>query len=173
VAGPGRLVARCAWKLRAKVMAPGPHSRRVLAQQPRALPPPRALLVVRGPLGPADVPALEERVRALVRVRGVGVVLCDVGALFGPDAGTVEALARLVLAARRLGRDTRLLHAPPELRELLALAGLEAVLRCAPDQAGSDGGRPKIGKKRAVSRKKVIPLSRSPRISSTWSDQGS
>jgi hypothetical protein len=40
----------------------------------------------------------------------------------------VDALARLVLEARRLGLDLRLLHAPPDLLELVELAGLAGVL---------------------------------------------
>jgi hypothetical protein len=45
------------------------------------------------------------------------------------DASTVDALARLQLAARRAGVDLRLRHATRELRELLAFAGLEEALR--------------------------------------------
>ena len=57
-----------------------------------------------------------------------GLVICDVGALTRPDAGTVDALARLQLAARRCGCRIRLRNVGPELEDLLALAGLaEAV----------------------------------------------
>ncbi len=52
------------------------------------------------------------------------VLTCDVGAIVDPDAVTVDALARLQLTARRKGRTIRLLHASPELEELLALTGL-------------------------------------------------
>ena len=38
--------------------------------------------------------------------------------------GTVDALARMALAARRLGRDVELRRARPDLLELLVLAGL-------------------------------------------------
>jgi hypothetical protein len=44
----------------------------------------------------------------------------------------VDALARLQLAARRVGVELRLRHAPVELRELIALAGLEEALRVEP-----------------------------------------
>lgn len=40
---------------------------------------------------------------------------------------TVDALARLRLAARRVGLDVRLAAEEPELRELLRLTGLEDV----------------------------------------------
>ena len=53
---------------------------------------------------------------------------CDLSAVVRPDLGTVDALARMSLAAKR--RDCRLrLHAvSPELRALVALAGLSDVL---------------------------------------------
>lgn len=60
-----------------------------------------------------------------------GTIVCDVGSLTDLDFGTVDALARLELAARRLGRRLRLVRASPELRELLGLAGLQDVVRCA------------------------------------------
>ncbi len=55
---------------------------------------------------------------------------CDVGGVTEPDMGTVDALARLQLAARRLGCSIRLRHASRELQELLSLAGLSDVLPC-------------------------------------------
>ena len=45
-----------------------------------------------------------------------------------PDAVTVDALARLQLAARRLGCQVRLRNASDELRELVAFMGLCDVL---------------------------------------------
>ena len=44
------------------------------------------------------------------------------------DLGTVDALARLQLAARRLGLELRLCRAPPELVELVHFVGLGEVL---------------------------------------------
>jgi hypothetical protein len=58
------------------------------------------------------------------------VVACDVAGLTDADLETVEALARLQLAARRLGGKVWLRHASVELRDLLQLAGLEAVVPC-------------------------------------------
>jgi hypothetical protein len=55
-------------------------------------------------------------------------IVCDVGAL-APDAAAVEALARLQLAARRVGLEIRLCRASSELRDLLVFCGLEDVLR--------------------------------------------
>jgi ABC-type transporter Mla MlaB component len=49
-----------------------------------------------------------------------------------PDLTAVEDLARLQLAARRLGCSVRVEGACAELRGLLDLVGLEAVLPCGP-----------------------------------------
>ena len=55
------------------------------------------------------------------------IVECDVAGL-PPDAATVDALARLQLAARRNGCHLRLRNASAELVALLGLAGLRDVL---------------------------------------------
>jgi ABC-type transporter Mla MlaB component len=85
-------------------------------------------LVISGPLARADIAELCERVRALLRDSDADLVVCDVAALLDPDAVTVDALARLQLTARRLGRQVRLRHACGELQDLLALMGLRDVL---------------------------------------------
>jgi ABC-type transporter Mla MlaB component len=82
------------------------------------------VLVISGPIGPADVPALWEHVRGLLQRCDAGVVVCDVATLADPDA----ALARLQLAARRFGRHVRLRHACGALQDLLALMGLTEVV---------------------------------------------
>jgi hypothetical protein len=53
---------------------------------------------------------------------------CDLRAVT-PTAAALDALARLQLNARRLGLELRLSHASSELRELIAFAGLDEVLR--------------------------------------------
>jgi ABC-type transporter Mla MlaB component len=85
-------------------------------------------LVIGGPLTPADAAALCERARLELERSGAEVLVCDVAALKRPDAGTIEALARLQLTARRLGRQVRLRDPSRELRELLDLFGLSEVL---------------------------------------------
>src|SRR3954447_6513285 len=96
---------------------------------PRPLPEPDArVLVIAGRVRCADVPALCARVAALLEGGGERVVVCDVAALDRPDAGTVGALARLQLTARRLGGRIRLRHASPELRELLSFLGLDEIV---------------------------------------------
>jgi ABC-type transporter Mla MlaB component len=64
---------------------------------------------------------------ALADLAGAEVVFCDVRDA-DPDAATVDALARLQLAARRQGCEVRLRRASDELRELLAFMGLAEVL---------------------------------------------
>jgi anti-anti-sigma regulatory factor len=90
------------------------------------------VLVVDGPITPADVPALGDRALALLEGTGAGVIACDVRAVVDPDTVVVDALARLQLVARRLGSRLRLLNASQELWELLALMGLDGVLSCGP-----------------------------------------
>jgi ABC-type transporter Mla MlaB component len=80
---------------------------------------------ITGPIGRADLPGLCDRVCALLPDRGATAV-CDVAGV-EPDAVTVDALARLQLAARRRGCVVRLRHAPIELLELVAWMGLEDV----------------------------------------------
>jgi anti-anti-sigma regulatory factor len=52
---------------------------------------------------------------------------------------TVDALARLVLAARRRGLELRVRNVPRELRELVELAGLTAVLGVEPRRETEEG----------------------------------
>ncbi|MEU8821745.1 STAS domain-containing protein [Actinoplanes sp. NPDC048796] len=59
---------------------------------------------------------------------GCGVVVVDVSAVTDPTVITIEALARLKLAARRHGRELRVRGARPRLTELASLLGLEGVL---------------------------------------------
>ena len=82
---------------------------------------------VRGPIAEADLPGLCERVCALLEDSGAGVGVCDVRGV-DPDAVTIDALARLQLAARRHGCRVRLRHASSELRDLVAFMGLADVL---------------------------------------------
>ena len=80
-----------------------------------------------GPIARDDLPGLCNRVCAALHERGPGVTRCDVGGV-EPDAVTVDALARLQLAARRLGCEVRLENASEDLRELIAFMGLRDVL---------------------------------------------
>ena len=74
-----------------------------------------------------DLPGLCDRVCALLQESGDSVARCDVSGV-AVDAVTVDALARLQLAARRQGCQVRLRNASDELRELVGFMGLRDVL---------------------------------------------
>lgn len=82
---------------------------------------------LRGPIAREDLPGLCDRVCALLGGTVAEVAFCDVLGV-EPDAVTVDALARLQLAARRHGCLVRLRHASDELKELVAFMGLADVL---------------------------------------------
>jgi ABC-type transporter Mla MlaB component len=82
---------------------------------------------VHGPIARADLPGLCDRVCALFERSKAAVALCEVRSV-EPDAVTVDALARLQLAARRYGCQVRLRDASEELLELVAFMGLTDVL---------------------------------------------
>jgi ABC-type transporter Mla MlaB component len=93
-----------------------------------ALRPPHTIgFSVYGPIARADLPGLCERVCALLERSGADVAVCDASGV-DPDAVTIDALARLQLAARRHGCVVRLRNASPELRELVDFMGLKDVL---------------------------------------------
>ena len=80
-----------------------------------------------GPIVRSDLPGLCARVCALLQAGTAVVVVCDVGDVL-VDAVTVDALARLQVAARRRGCQIRLRNASDELLELVAFMGLQDVL---------------------------------------------
>ncbi len=82
---------------------------------------------ITGPIARGDLPGLCDRVCALLSANGAGIARCDVRGI-EVDAVTVDALARLQLAAQRHGCRVRLRHASAELRELVAFMGLSDVL---------------------------------------------
>ena len=92
------------------------------ATEPRAM-----AFEIHGPIARADLPGLCERVCDLLRVGRPDVVYCEVGDVEA-DAVTVDALARLQLAARRYACQVRLRSASDELRALVAFMGLADVL---------------------------------------------
>jgi ABC-type transporter Mla MlaB component len=93
-----------------------------------ASPAPQAIaFAIRGPIQRADLPGLCERVCGLLTENRPEVALCDVAGV-DPDCVTVDALARLQLAAHRHGCRVRLRNASPELIDLAAFMGLSDVL---------------------------------------------
>ena len=88
---------------------------------------PSLAFAVHGPIARADLPGLCDRVCALFASSGTAIAFCDVASV-PADAVTVDALARLQLAARGYDCRVRLRNASPELRDLVAFMGLEDVL---------------------------------------------
>ena len=89
--------------------------------------PQTVVFAIDGPIARSDLPGLCERVCALLEGSRAELALCDVSGV-EPDGVTIDALARLQLAARRHGCQVRLRHASSELLELLAFMGLRDVL---------------------------------------------
>lgn len=83
-----------------------------------------AVLVPAGPVTRDGVARLCDDVRELLLTTRTGVVVCDVGGIGPPGLGTIDALARMQLAARRAGGRIRLRGPDPALRALLRLVGL-------------------------------------------------
>ncbi len=84
------------------------------------------VFAIDGPITRTDLPRLCEQVCALIERTGADVALCDVSKV-DPDAVSVDALARLQVAARRRGCQARLRGASNELVDLLAFMGLRDV----------------------------------------------
>ena len=80
-----------------------------------------------GPIARGDLPGLSDRVCALLSEGGATLAFCDVTGV-DVDAVTVDALARLQLAARRQQCRIRLRNASDELRDLIAFMGLDEIL---------------------------------------------
>ena len=86
------------------------------------------VLVFGGPVTRGDVPGLCDSVCALLQASDADLILCDVGAVVDPDVAAVEALARLRVATRRLGRRMHVQNASVDFEALLAFMGLGDVL---------------------------------------------
>jgi hypothetical protein len=100
--------------------SPGPPSH--MASGPTTI-----VLSVGGRLAPVDLPRLCERGRALLEASGADVLVCDVGGVAEADVVVLDAVARLQLTARRLGKRICVRRASRELCALLAFTGLAEV----------------------------------------------
>ena len=80
-----------------------------------------------GPIARADLPGLCARICRLLEDSHPQLAFCDVADV-DADAVTVDALARLQLAAYRHGCKVRLRKSSPQLRDLVAFMGLKDVL---------------------------------------------
>jgi ABC-type transporter Mla MlaB component len=87
----------------------------------------RTTLAIHGPILRCDLPGLYRRVCDLLARREARVLICDVHGVEA-DAVSVDALARLALAARRYDCQVRLRGASKELSELVSFMGLDEVL---------------------------------------------
>ena len=89
---------------------------------------PPVALVIHGPIARGDLPGLSDRVCEVLCAPGPHIVRCDVTGV-EVDAVTVDALARLELAAKRHKRGIVLVGASGSLLRLIGLMGLDDVLR--------------------------------------------
>jgi len=83
--------------------------------------------ILSGPIASSDLAGLCRRVCAKLERTGAALALCDVQDV-SADAVTVDALARLQLAAHRHACQVRLRRASDDLRELVAFMGLQDIL---------------------------------------------
>jgi ABC-type transporter Mla MlaB component len=90
-------------------------------------PPSTITFSIWGPIERDDVPGLCDRVCALLDQSDASIALCDVAGI-AADLVTVDALARLQLAARRHRCLIRLRGASDQLRDLVVFMGLQDVL---------------------------------------------
>jgi hypothetical protein len=81
-----------------------------------------------GPILRGDIPGLSARVCRLLEESKPDIALCEVCNIPVPDAITVEALARLQLAAQRNNCRVQLRNASAELLELVVFMGLRDVI---------------------------------------------
>jgi ABC-type transporter Mla MlaB component len=86
-------------------------------------------IAIQGPILRSDLPGLYRRVCQLLAGREAPLAICEVRGVEA-DAVSVEALARLALAARRNDCQVRLRGASKELLELVSFMGLDEVLLC-------------------------------------------
>jgi len=85
---------------------------------------------------PATVAVLCQGLAMRLVTAGADRVRCDVTAADAVDLGTVDALARMALTAKRSGASLTVQGAAGDLVGLLGLAGLSAVVSCEDDPAG-------------------------------------
>ncbi|MFI8926356.1 STAS domain-containing protein [Streptomyces sp. NPDC053474] len=104
-------------------------------------------MVITGPVRKDDIPALcaEFDRRA---GPGQGPVVCDLRGVTTADLATVEAVARLRLAARRAGVGLRLRGPTPALWALLRLVGLAEL--CVEVEGHPEQREPPLGVEEAV-----------------------
>ena len=113
---PGRTQRRAVATWRSRV----PHGMPRIAQRRSE----SLVLVLDGPAGATMVDALCDRMAIALTHTSADVVVCDIASPTEANVALVNALARMQLTARRLGRSITVRHACPEVRHLLDLLGL-------------------------------------------------
>jgi ABC-type transporter Mla MlaB component len=86
------------------------------------------VFTIRGPLGRSDLPGLCARLQTVLTQSDAAVALCEMDASVEPDLVAIDALARLQIGARGIGRGFRLRGIPSPVHELLAFVGLGNVV---------------------------------------------
>jgi ABC-type transporter Mla MlaB component len=99
------------------------------------------VFAIAGPLGRDELPGLCVRFRRALAESGAELAVCDVRGL-PADAVALDALARVGLAAHRLGGRICLRSAAEGLRDLVSLAGLEQVLPVEPRRQAEQREQP-------------------------------
>ncbi|MFI7010122.1 STAS domain-containing protein [Streptomyces sp. NPDC050145] len=116
-----------------------------------------SVVVLAGPIRPGDAPLLCDQVRAALGGAPPGAdartVVCDVSAVTSTDLATLDALARMQLAARRAGGRIRLRDPSPRLTLMLGLTGLDGVLSA---ESRSPGPGPSPGPSAGTSGVQVL-----------------
>ena len=99
-------------------------------------------------MAPTELDWLCRCIGLLLEHDEVNAVVCDVGGLSEPDAGCVDALARLQLSIRRSGGQLQIHNVCARLHELLELAGLLEVLPIKAELGIQTSGQSEQGKER-------------------------
>lgn len=85
-------------------------------------------IAIEGPMERESLPHVCDQAGVLLTQAEGRPVVCDVGGVMAPDAVAIDGLARLQLAARRMGTHITLKNVPVRLHELLELTGLYEAL---------------------------------------------
>ncbi|WP_405660409.1 STAS domain-containing protein [Streptomyces sp. RK9] len=101
-----------------------------------------------GPVRQDDIPRLVADLHSVLLASGTAEVVCDVGGVTTADLVTVEAVARLRLAARRAGVGLLLRGPTPALWALLRLVGLAEL--CVEVEGDPEEREPPLGVEEAV-----------------------
>jgi hypothetical protein len=92
-------------------------------------------VALRGVVLPEDAPTLAALAIRMAEPLSATPLACDVCGLAPAGLAAIDTLARIALVCRRRGTSIAVIGAPPELRELIALAGLGGIL--CPDGASA------------------------------------